>query len=662
MAVKISNTSITRPEGARDQEIPLEGLPAAVWRFDREGRCLFASDNIGKALHLEAEQCIGKTLRELGLSESQRRPWEEGVRDVFASGLPFEMEFIFEDTEGATVLSWSFVPEPDAHGTVQSVLVLSRDITDLMRAEKGLGLTNSQLRVNFENTPLVAVQWYDQDGRVRYWNPASETVYGWKAREALGKTLDTLILAPEDAARFRRIIDTVRKTGSPSAPYEMPIRRKDGRHGWVLATTFAMPLGDGQTGFVCMDVDITERKQAEAALRESEIKLRALSDNLPGGLVYQIDSGKDGQERRFTYLSAGVESLHGISAAEAMADPMAIYGQVAEEDRQLVAAREAAALAAMQPFSAEFRVRLPGGETRWRHFRSAPRRLDNGHLVWDGIEIDITERKRAEKTLRESEERYRAIVENTTEWIWEMDATGRHTFTNPMVTSILGFSPREVLEQDFSTLLHEEDSAVVNERLPQLIADRQGWRGWVLRWRHKDGGYRFLESNARPILDEAGMLLGYRGADRDITERMEQEEALRHSQALLQGVFEGTDDCIFVKDGNGRYVLHNEALRKFLVRLLGDAFPADGIVGKRDHDFLPADIADRLAANDAEVRKSGRPLTVEESFLLEGQTLNYLSRKFPFALSATAEPGILGVARDITCRKRAEEEQNKVRA
>ena len=642
--------------------VPLENLAAAVLRFDREGYCLFVSDNICHAVNLEAEQCKGRTLRELGFSEAQCRFWEDTVRGVFENGTPFETEFIFEGQEGATVLSWSFIPEPDAQGTVQSVLALSRDITDRLRAEKALHLSTAQLRVNFENTPNVAVQWYDEEGRVRYWNPASETIYGWKASEALGKTLDGLILSPDDAALFRRIIDSVRESGEPSAPYEIRIRRKNGEHGWVLATTYGMPLGDGKTGFVCMDVDITERKQAEAALRESEIRLRTLSDNLPGGLVYQIDSGEDGQERHFTYLSAGVAPLHGITAAEAMADAMTIYGQVLEEDRQMVAVREEEAKANMQPFSAEVRVRLPGGETRWRHFRSAPRRLDNGHLVWDGIEIDITERKQAEKALRESEERYRSIVETTTEWIWEMDAAGRHAFSNPMISTILGYSPRELVGLEFSPLLHEEDLAAVNLRLPQLVASRQGWQGWVLRWRHKDGSYRYLESNARPILDGAGSLLGYRGADRDITDRIEREAALSHSQALLQGVFEGTDDCIFVKDENGRYILYNGALRKFLERLLGDSFPADGIDGKRDHDFLPADIADRLTAHDAAVREASQPSSFQETFLLDGQPLFFLTRKFPFTLSAAAGPGILGVARNITDRKRAEEEQEKLQA
>ncbi|MHB8790815.1 MAG: PAS domain S-box protein [Desulfobulbaceae bacterium] len=662
MAPEAAGQSVASSESEGSCSVLPESLPVAVLRFDLAGRCLFLSDNICIAVGLAPEQCIGRTFRELGFSDTQCRFWEDVVRSVFESGTSFETQFTFEGKEGATVLGWWFIPEPDAQGTVQSVLALSRDITDRMGSEKSLHLSTAQLRVNFENTPNVAVQWYDEEGRVRYWNLASETIYGWKAAETLGRTLDALILAPEDAAQFKKIIDSVRATGRPSAPYEMRIRRKNGEQGWVLATTFSMPLGDGNTGFVCMDIDITERKQVEAALRESEARLRTLSDNLPGGLVYQVDSGVDGQERRFTYLSAGVETLHGIPAPEAMADAMTIYGQVLDEDRQMVAAKEEEARANMLPFSAEVRIRLPGGETRWRLFRSAPRRLDDGHLVWDGIEIDITERKQAEKALQESEERYRSIVETTTEWIWEMDGSGRHTFTNPMVTAILGYSPREFMELEFSALLHEEDLAAVKQRLPQLMAGRQGWRGWVLRWRHKDGSFRYLESNARPILDGSGALVGYRGADRDISERIEHEAALRHSQALLQGIFEGTDDCIFVKDENGRYLLYNGALRKFLERLLGDAYPADGIDGKRDHDFLPADIADRLAAHDAVVRGAGKPSSFEETFLLDGQPVFFLTRKFPFTLPAAAGPGILGVARDITGRRRAAEEQEKLQA
>ena len=141
--------------------------------------------------------------------------------------------------------------------------------------------------------------------------------------------------------------------------------------------------------------------ETEANLCDREEQLRRLSDNLPGGLVYQIDSGEDGQQRQFSYMSKGVEKMHGITAAEALNDATSVYGQVIMEDRHRVSEAEAQALSTLSPLEVEVGLRLPSGEIRWSHFSSAPRRLSNNHLVWDGIEVDITSRKQIEEELRE---------------------------------------------------------------------------------------------------------------------------------------------------------------------------------------------------------------------------------------------------------------------
>ena len=178
-----------------------------------------------------------------------------------------------------------------------------------------------------------------------------------------------------------------------------------------------------------------------------------------------------------------------------------------------------------------------------------------------GIIRDITERKQMEETLRSSEEKYRSIVEQTTEWIWEMDLNGVHTFSNGRITDILGYLPGEAIGLPVEALLHEEDLAEVNARLPGLVAEKRGWQGWVLRWRHKDGGYRYLESNAYPVLDADGNLRGYRGADRDITERkhaeqererliLELKEALSHVK-ILKGLLPICASCKKVRDDKG---------------------------------------------------------------------------------------------------------------
>ena len=143
--------------------------------------------------------------------------------------------------------------------------------------------------------------------------------------------------------------------------------------------------------------DITDRKRAPAALHESEVRLRNLSDNLPGGMTYQIDSGTQGELRKFTYVSAGIKTLHELSEEAVLKDAKLLYSQILDEDQPLLAKQQNLALTAMQPFAAEVRFRLPSGAVRWRLLNSAPRRDHNGHLIWDGIELDITEKKKRTK-------------------------------------------------------------------------------------------------------------------------------------------------------------------------------------------------------------------------------------------------------------------------
>jgi PAS domain S-box-containing protein len=138
------------------------------------------------------------------------------------------------------------------------------------------------------------------------------------------------------------------------------------------------------------------------------------------------------------------------------------------------------------------------------------------------------------KTVRNREEMYRSIVETTNEWIWATDLAGKLTYSNPAIEQILGYRPGELVGRDSLMLMHVEDRHHFEQLRYRLQAQKAGWTGQVLRWRHKDGHYCFLEGNAVPVLNDNGQLVGYRGSDRDITERkqMEQELAKARDAAL----------------------------------------------------------------------------------------------------------------------------------
>jgi PAS domain S-box-containing protein len=139
-----------------------------------------------------------------------------------------------------------------------------------------------------------------------------------------------------------------------------------------------------------------EARAAEQASHEEKARLHALADHLPNGMVYQVAINQDGS-RQFQYVSAGIERLNGISAEEALRDPSALYNMVLEEDRPILAAAEELAERELSTFDVEVRMVRKDGAVRWMHLTSSPRRLPDGRILWDGMQTDVTEAKRAEQ-------------------------------------------------------------------------------------------------------------------------------------------------------------------------------------------------------------------------------------------------------------------------
>jgi PAS domain S-box-containing protein/diguanylate cyclase (GGDEF)-like protein len=149
------------------------------------------------------------------------------------------------------------------------------------------------------------------------------------------------------------------------------------------------------------------------------------------------------------------------------------------------------------------------------------------------------ERRSMERALRESEERFRSIVESSKDWIWELDPQGRLTYSNPAIERILGHAPQSLLGRSCKALLHPDDIDGPGRMLYEAIAAGKAWSGLRLRFLHRDGSVRTLETSGTPLLDEQGRLTGYRGIDHDITELLEQQDRIRHLarlHAILGGV------------------------------------------------------------------------------------------------------------------------------
>ena len=259
-----------------------------------------------------------------------------------------------------------------------------------------------------------------------------------------------------------------------------------------------------------------------------------------------------------------------------------------------------------------------------------------------------------EDALRKSEARYRELVENASVWIWETDSNLRHVYTNLFVTACLGYQPDEFLAADIFTLVHPEDHGTVKELVNRATTERKGWGGVVLRWRHKDGSWRSIESSGTATFDADGNLLGLRGVDHDVTERKNAEDALRESEVRFRTIFDGTLDGIVLADAtNGKFIIGN----KKMCAMLGCT--EDELQTMRVDDIHPADAMLR-------VRKHLEETTRGETSVVQDMPVKRRDGSVFYAdISATTliiggRTHFIGVFRDVTERKNASEEQQKL--
>ena len=280
------------------------------------------------------------------------------------------------------------------------------------------------------------------------------------------------------------------------------------------------------TGVIVIGCDITQKKQEEEALRKSEEKYRLLVENQTD-MIVTFDT-----EGHLLFVSPSYLETFDKNEDELIGIKFMPF--IHEEDRETVA--KAIVDVHKPPYNAyvEERVITKDG-WRWQAWLNTATLNEQGKVESIvAVGRDITEQKQAEEKLRNSEEKYRLLVESTPNWIWMCDLKSRITFSNNSVKEILGYEIHEILGTPALSLIYEADRKSVQKWFQKAKKQKRGWRGSVISWQHKDKSIRFLETIAEPILDDKGNLIGYLGIDCDVTARKLSEIALHKAHYELQ--------------------------------------------------------------------------------------------------------------------------------
>ena len=304
-------------------------------------------------------------------------------------------------------------------------------------------------------------------------------------------------------------------------------------------------------------------------------RLAALTDNMPDAMVYQVVASADGS-RHFTYVSGGVAALHGLTPAEVYADASRLYGQIHPDDAPRVAAAEEVSRETSSRFEVEVRIVTPGGALRWSLLRSSPHPNADGSTIWDGVEIDITERKHAEEALRASQDRYRALTSIGSEGIMIHEAGILVEMNRRFAELIEVEDPRALIGKDGRSLIAFTDAS--RELIRRRVADQADYEPFEVELVRRDGSIRVAEtSGANIIFDGRPMRLvtmrdvtARKRAELDraaLEERVWQAQKMESIGRLAGGVAHDFNNLLTVIGGNVSVIeatLEDDAAREAL--------------------------------------------------------------------------------------------------
>ena len=452
-----------------------------------------------------------------------------------------ENQFFFSDgTFGWFELSIQPVPE----GT----FILSIDVTERRQAQLALRSSEENYRKLVENSES-AIAVLDRNGGILYSNPRGISI--WSDPQIVGKTIFD-VYPDEYASRYGAAIKQVIDTQTSIVDEVESLI--NGRLMWFQLSMSPLKNPDGTVNTLVLNAfDITERKQAEEELYESEAKYRLIANNAEDWIYWIAPDGN------FRFISPSCLQMTGYSPAEFTDHPKLIQEISHPESRQAVELHFAKIQKENKPDDLEYRIITKSGEARWISHSCSPIYTREGNYAGRrGTNRDITESKLAKMALAESEERFRGLYENATIGMYRTTPEGKILLANPALILMLGYSSfAELSQRD----LEEEGYEPGYERniFRRQIENYGQVTGLESAWKRKDGTIIFVRESARVARDAEGKIIYYEGTVEDITERKRAEQLLLESEERFRSFIEQSVDGIVLIDEHGIILEWNTA-------------------------------------------------------------------------------------------------------
>jgi len=656
-----ANPALVKLNGYSSEAEQIAGVNdiATEWYVDPYRRAEFARilEEQGTVTDFESEIYRHKTRERIWISETARLVRAPDGTPLYYEGTVQDITAYKQAEEMLRALNESLeqrVVERTEELT-QTVDALRREIDRRTRTEEALRESEQRYRDLFENANDM-ITTLTLDGTFTSVNKQAEIILGYSREELIGKdshTVATLASAALGDDRTRRVL--AKEWVSPV--FEIEVIRKDGRTVPLEARVRFIRGKNGiPIGFQGIYRDITERKNAERALRESEERYRIINQSI-SDYAFSFHIGPQ-EELILEWITDSFTRVTGYTISELPDTPNPLLYYVHPEDLNHLLG----VFRNFQPgklLSYEFRIIRKDGAVRLLQSRIQAIADETGKLTrLYGATHDITERKLADTALRESEQRYRAVVDMQTELVCRFRPDTTLTFVNEAYCRYFGKTREELLNTSFLSLIPEHARPAAKAHIdsltayPRLVVDEHEViaAGGDVRWQ------RWTD---QAIFADTGQLIEFQSTGVDITERKQAEEALDQSQQQvrrqfeqLQAIYQTAPVGLCFLSTTLRFVNINKRLAEMAG--LSRVTP----IGRAVRDVWPA-LADKLEPICQQVIKTGKPVLDTEiddriSMPPRGEGVWHVN-SFPVKNPGGTIVGVNVVILDITERKRAEE-------
>jgi len=645
-------TERVRAEQARIQSERIyravfESANDAVFIESVDGRILDVNRNGCALLGYTREELLRKSVSDLVPPDA--RAWLPRVTDAILRDGTFQAEAVRVHRDGHQVPVEVSASTMEIDGKT-AVLAILRDITQRKRAEQALRESEGKFRSFSEQSPNMI--FINARGRVVYVNQQSVDVMGYTREEFYAPDFDFMQLIAPESRELIKSVYARHARGEEVEPYEYTLVTREGRRVESIITSKLIDY-EGTRAILGIVTDITERVNANRALRaEKERSETYLA--LAGAMLVALDASGN-----ITLLNRRACQVLGVTEQDALGRnwfdsfvPERSRAEVRSAFVQLMSGN----IEPVEHYNNP--VQTTGGEERlidWHNtlLRDEQRRptgtLSSGE--------DVTEREKALAALRESEEKYRSVVERASDGICIIQG-GELKYVNGALAAMAGYEPREMVGRQFTDFLRPEDRATVVDRYRRRMAGEEQLSIYQLRFVRRDGSERPVEANVA--------VTAYGGAPaeivlaRDIAERLRAEQALRESERQYRTALEAMRDPVHVADADLRIVMANGAFWRWLRESGLD----DAVLGKTVFEAFPF-LPDRVRDEYRRVFDTGESVVTEEETSVAGRTFITETTKTPVTEDGRVVR-VLTTVRDVTERTRlarvAQETADELRA